>query len=259
MLALCWLMLGSCWLMLALCFVKLVHVGSGWLHVGLQMPKMGPKSLQEPPKWAKITSKTPKMGPKMRSKSWFSRYLFEKAENPFGATIVMYFWYFGGRICSIFEDKSVIFWIKFGNSGHTPLKIVPRGLLDLFKSQLDPSWHQDAKKLAKIGLRKKAFLSQENSSWRQDGPKTGPEGPRRVQNQLQEAPGGSPEGSWEGPGMVLEPRGAPGGPRGAKIAPRAFKMTQNWVQKSFKFDPKSIKSMTSKSFQKQLPSLATLS
>ena len=50
MLALCWLMLGSCWLMLALCWVKLAHVASSWLQVGLKMPKMGPKRLQEPPK-----------------------------------------------------------------------------------------------------------------------------------------------------------------------------------------------------------------
>ena len=122
----------------------------------------------------------------------------------------------------------------------------------LSRGNLGPTWAQVGSKLPRDGVKSASGCLKLGPSWIQVDSGW-------AQNQLQEAPGGSPEGSWEGPGMVLEPRGAPGGPRGAKMAPRAFKMTQNWFQKSFKFDPKSIKNMTSKSFQKQLPSLATLS
>ena len=45
----------SCWLMLALCWVKLAHVASSWLQVGVKMPKMGPKSLQEAPRASKMS------------------------------------------------------------------------------------------------------------------------------------------------------------------------------------------------------------
>ena len=100
-------------------------------------------------------------------------------------------------------------------------KLIP-SCLDMGSSwpQVASSWAQVGSKLPRDGVKWASGCLKLGLSWIQVGAGW-------AQNQLQEAPGGSPQGSWEGPGMVLEPRGAPGGPRGAKMAPRAFKMTQN--------------------------------
>ena len=48
----------------------------------------------------------------------------------------------------------------------------------------------------------------------------------------------SPEGSWKGPGRVLEPKGAPGGPRGAKMTPKSLQNDPKVMPKSVKFEGK---------------------
>ena len=85
-------------------------------------------------------------------------------------------------------------------------------------TNLSPSWLQVASRWGQVGLKLPQVGTKLDPSWLRLDPKS--------------APGGSPKGSWEGPGMVLEPRGAPGGPRGAKIASKTSKMTQNGSQKA---------------------------
>ena len=116
----------------------------------------------------------------------------------------MYFGHFWGRFFSIFEEKSIIFLIKFGISCLTSLKrprdglkIAQDGFLEATLDQLEP-------KLAPSCLEMDSIWPQVASSWAQVGSKLA-----------------------QVAGRQLEPRGAPGGPRGAKMAPRAIKMTQN--------------------------------
>ena len=161
------------------------------------------------------------------SKSWVSRYLFEKVENPFGATIVTYFWCFGNRICAILDQKSIIFWIKLGFSCLASLR---RPREDLYIAQegfLEASWLQDASILVQ-NARKKAFFSEEKSSSRQVGPKSAPEGPRSLSQTLL-------GGSWGPPGVNQETRGVPGGLRDAKMTSKSAqndpKSTSKWLQK----------------------------
>ena len=74
MLAYAGLMLAYAGFMLAYVgsgWVKLAHVASSWLQVGLKMPKMGPKSLQEAPRASKMSQDGLKMAPK----SIFLRYI----------------------------------------------------------------------------------------------------------------------------------------------------------------------------------------
>ena len=112
-------------------------------------------------------------------------------------------------------------------------------------TNLSPSWLQVASRWAQVGVKLAQVGPKLAPSWLRLGPKS--------------APGGSPEGYWKGPGRVLEPRGASGGLRGAKMIPKSLQNDLKVMPKRFKFDPKSITIMTSKSFQKQLPCLATLS
>ena len=61
-------------------------------------------------------------------------------------------------------------------------------------------------KLAQVGLKLAQdglMLPQVGSSWLQVGSKLAPSWVKLGQVRLREAPGGSPGGSWEGPGRVL--------------------------------------------------------
>ena len=80
-------------------------------------------------------------------------------------------------------------------------------------------------------------------------------GSRRLLEALLKGLGRVQGGSWETAGAKRCFRR----PQGCKNDPKSLQNDPKVMQKSFKFDPKSIKNMTSKSFQKQLSSLAKLS
>ena len=130
-------------------------------------------------------------------KSWFSRYLFEKVENPFGATIVTYFWCFGGRICAIFDRKSIIFWIKLGFSCLASLR---RPREDLYIAQegfLEASWLQDASIFVQNALRKKRVFQWGKIEFAPSWPEIRP---WRAQEPLPDPPGRVLGTSWGEPG-----------------------------------------------------------
>ena len=102
------------------------------------------------------------------------RSLFEKRENAFGATIVTYFWYFWDRFSSIFEQISIIFWLKFGISCFTCFKRPRDGLKIAQDGFLEATWAQLEPKLAPSCLEMGPSWLHVGSSWAQVGPKICP-------------------------------------------------------------------------------------
>ena len=168
----------------------------------------------------------------------------------------MYFGYFWGRISSIFVKKSIIFLIKFGISCLTSLKRLRDGFKIAQDDFLEATLDQLEPKLSPSCLEMGSSWPQVASSWAQVGSKLAQVGPKISSRRLQEA-------RLKGPGRV---QGRSWSQEVLQEAPGV----QKWLQEPSKWSrieskkasnltPKSIKTMTSQSLQKQLPSLATLS
>ena len=110
----------------------------------------------------------------MTSKSICLMSLFEKRENAFGATIVMYFRYFGKYLFIDFGVKLHQNLVNVGLSCLTCLKRPRDGLKIAQDGFLEATWAQLEPKLAPNCLEMGPSWLHVGSSWAQVGPKIGP-------------------------------------------------------------------------------------